>query len=164
MDPKHKLSACERSDVLVGEEEEVRFLPENEQHWKSNLDSSNLSSGYSGQTGVSSFPPDGSELSSDKNTKKPMGGKSSGKNYLSPSSANKKKCHQRKSEKHNSEPEYHVKSSSDATVVTAMTANGEDNCQAREPIETKAETIRQHQHIKEEEIIVIDDEIQSDLN
>ena len=70
-DTKPKRSVSERNDELVGEEEEVRFLPEQEHSWKTNLDSSNVSSGCSGQTGVTSLPSEGDDICSDKDKKAP---------------------------------------------------------------------------------------------
>ena len=54
---------------LVGEEEEVRFLPEHEARWKSNMDSLNVSSGYLADTS------DGYDGTSDSNIQNPTGGK-----------------------------------------------------------------------------------------
>ena len=148
-DSKHKRSVPERGDVLVGEEEEVRFLP-------SNLDSSNVSSGYSGDTGLSDGTDINSETSKGRGTSSTKTGvkktatesKGTGKQFLSPSSAKQNKYHHRKVDKMNSAEfegystsEYQVKSSSDATVLTALTPYSND---------------------KEEEIVVVSDEISYD--
>ena len=169
-DKKPKWSISERTDVLVGEEEEVRFLPDNGHNWKSNLDSSNVSSGCSGQTGMTSLPSDGEEISSVSDKKKSKGTKNTGKTYLSPSSANKKNFFQRKSNTGKSEfdeslnSEYHVKSSSDATVVTAVVSHTEDHDQNRTTTLSAPDTFQQHVKTKEEEIIVISDESSNNLS
>ena len=142
----------------MGEEEEVRFLPEHEARWKSNMDSLNVSSGYLADTS------DGYDGTSDSNIQNPTGGKNIGKNNLSPSSANRKKYQQKNKTSYHSEVEchsssdYHAKSSSDATILTAMTTNGEYICQPKKETGTQSETIRLRQNNKEEEIIVISDE------
>merc|ERR1711899_120996 len=97
-DGKQKRSVSERNDVLEGEEEEVRFLPAQfgEHNWKTNLDSSNVSSGCSGQTGTTSLQSEEEEESTNKDKKKALTHKSSNKKFLSPSSAKLKKSCQKK--------------------------------------------------------------------
>ena len=157
---QQRRSVTQRDDVLVGEEEEVRF----ENNWKSNLDSSNVSSGCSGQTGISSLPSDGDENSSEKDKNKQLTSKKAAKNFLSPSSANKKHFYQKKSNKQKIEAEcfsssdYHYKSSSDATCLSALTANVEDH--ATKPTKsTKESNISFNVNDdKMEEIMVVADE------
>ena len=162
---QQRRSVTQRDDVLVGEEEEVRF----ENNWKSNLDSSNVSSGCSGQTGISSLPSDGDENSSEKDKNKQLTSKKAGKNFLSPSSANKKHFYQKKSNKQKLEAEcfsssdYHYKSSSDATCLSALTANVEDH--ATKPTKSTKETNISFNvnDDKMEEIMVIADESASKI-
>ena len=166
-DAKQKRSVTERNDELVGEEEEVRFLPAQfgEHNWKANLDTSNVSSGCSGQTGLTSLQSEEEEDGINKDKTKPASQKISGKKFLSPSSAKPKKHHKNKSSKEAFETssqscsEYNAKSSSDATVLTAMTVNIEGDHIGRTP-NIKVSAVSENNDKKElEDIIVIRDEI-----
>ena len=160
-DGKQKRSVSERNEDLVGEEEEVRFLPAQfgDHNWKTNLDTSNVSSGCSGQTGLTSIQSEEDEEANNKDKKKVS------KNFLSPSSAKTKKFHQNKSKKEaletNSQScsEYNVKSSSDATVLTAMAVNI-DGENTRKLPNIKVSTSSENKDSKKlDDIIVISDEI-----
>ena len=100
-DAKQKRSVSERNDELVGEEEEVRFLPAQfgDHNWKTNLDTSNVSSGCSGQTGLTSLQSEEEEDGANKDKTKSANQKVASKKFLSPSSAKPKKHHQNKSRK-----------------------------------------------------------------
>lgn len=160
----------ERNDEIVGEEEEVRFRPEQENNWKTNLDSSNVSSGCSGQTGITSLPSDGDEMSSDKDKKTPIISNSSCKKFLSPSSAITKRFVQRKSNNPKSDIERcpnsdsQAKSRSDTTVDTDMLCNIENSDKPLSPSTLQSETFQQHHNNEAEDIIVISDETQFNEN
>ena len=162
-DAKQKRSVSERNDGHeAGEEEEVRFLPAQfgEHNWKTNLDSSNVSSGCSGQTGLTSLPSEEEEEFPGKDKKKPDAKKVT--KFLSPSSAKPKKFCQTKSTKEAFEAnsiscsEYQAKSSSEATVLTTMAVNTEVNYSKAAP-NIKVSSASE---INEEDIMVIADEIQ----
>ena len=166
-DAKQKRSVSERNDELVGEEEEVRFLPAQfgDHNWKTNLDTSNVSSGCSGQTGLTSLQSEEEEDGINKDKTKSANQKVASKKFLSPPSAKPKKHHKNKSSKEAFETssqscsEYNAKSSSNATVLTAMTVNIEgDHIKTTPNIKVSAasECIDKKQL---DDIIVIADEI-----
>ena len=165
-DGKQKRSVSERNDVLEGEEEEVRFLPAQfgEHNWQTNLDSSNVSSGCSGQTGTTTLQSEEEEEGTNKDEKKASTHKTTNKKFLSPSSAKPKKSCQKKSSNEAFEinshscSDYQAKSTSDATVLTSMTVNIEGNSAKVTPCIKVSNPSKSYDTKLEDDIIVIRDE------
>ena len=123
-----------------------------------------MSSGCSGQTGITSLPSEGDETSSDKDKKAPSkSANSSCTRFLSPSSAITKRFVQRKSNKAKSDiercstSETQAKSRSDTANVTAKSCNPENNGKPHSPNTLQSDTKHQNQNNEEEDIIVISD-------